>query len=161
MTNTHNDLHQALTEVSASSAGGAAFLIAYGLTLFISAILFFFVPLPTAALIAMFQGSVALPLAFWLERRLGSRRMAPDNPLWPLSVQMAMSQTLALPAAIVAYSLIRCRSCWPRSAGRIFCRMPGCIAPGSTPFSPLQFPLALLSCKSFCGRRRFPTFSCT
>lgn len=105
MTNTSNDLRQALTEVSASSAGGAPFLIAYGLTFFITAILSFFLPKPAAALIAMFQGGVALPLAFWLERRLGTRRMGADNPLRSLSGQMAVSQALGLPALIVAYSL--------------------------------------------------------
>jgi len=102
---TANDLQQALNDVSASSAGGAPFLIAYGATFVITAVLSFFLPRPIAALIAMFQGAVALPVAFWLERRLGSRRMAPDNPLRPLSAQMAMSQALGLPLLIVAYSL--------------------------------------------------------
>jgi hypothetical protein len=101
---THN-LERAQDEVSASSAGGAPFLIAYGLTLFVTAILSFFLPINIVALIAMFQGSIALPLAFWLERRMGPGPMSPDNPLRPLSVQMAMSQILALPAIIVAYSL--------------------------------------------------------
>lgn len=105
MTNPSNDLHQALDDVSASSAGGAPFLIAYGLTFFITAILSLFLSRPVTALIAMFQGGVALPLAFWLERRMGSRRMATDNPLRPLSGQMAVSQALGLPALIVAYSL--------------------------------------------------------
>ena len=105
MIHTKNDLNQALTEVSASSAGGAPFLIAYGATFFLTAILSFFLPPPTAALIAMFQGGVALPIAFWLERRMGSKRMAPDNPLKSLSALMAMSQVLGLPALIVAYSL--------------------------------------------------------
>jgi hypothetical protein len=98
------DLEQAQNEVSASSAGGAPFLIAYGATIFATAILAFFIPINIAALIAMFQGSIALPVAFWLERRMGSGPMSPDNPLRPLSVQMAMSQILALPAVIVAYS---------------------------------------------------------
>jgi hypothetical protein len=100
-----HDLEQAQDEVSASSSGGAPFLIAYGLTLFITAILSFFLPINIVALVAMFQGSIALPLAFWLERRMGSGPMSSDNPLRPLSVQMAMSQILALPAIIVAYTL--------------------------------------------------------
>jgi hypothetical protein len=103
--NTSNDLKQAFTEVSASSSGGAPFLIAYGATFFITAVLSFFIPKPATALIAMFQGGLALPVAFWLERKLGSRRMASDNPLRPLSVQMAMSQALGLPALILVYSL--------------------------------------------------------
>jgi hypothetical protein len=104
MTNS-NDLKQALTEVSASSAGGAPFLIAYGATFLITAVLSFFLPRQTAALIAMFQGGIALPAAFWLERRMGSQRMAPDNPLRPLSAQMAMSQALGLPLLILVFSL--------------------------------------------------------
>jgi hypothetical protein len=100
-----NDLNQALDEVSASSAGGAPFLIAYGATFCITAILYYFLPLETVALIAMFQGGAALPVAFWLERRMGTRRMAADNPLRSLSAQMAMSQALGLPAIIIAYNL--------------------------------------------------------
>jgi hypothetical protein len=53
----------------------------------------------------MFQGGLALPAAFWLERRLGSRRMSPGNPLKPLSGLMAVSQALGLPLLIVVYSL--------------------------------------------------------
>ena len=105
MFNSSGDLDRARDEVSASSAGGAPFLIAYGGTFLATAILSFFIPVETAALIAMFQGGIALPLAFWLERRLGSRPMAPDNPLRPLSIQMAMSQVVALPAVIIAYNL--------------------------------------------------------
>jgi hypothetical protein len=74
-------------------------------TVAVTGVLSFFLPRPTAALVAMFQGGVALPVAFWLERRMGSGVMAADNPLRPLSVQLAMSQALALPALIVVYSL--------------------------------------------------------
>jgi len=100
-----NDLKHASNEVSASSAGGAPFLIAYGITFLIIAVLSFFLPKPTTAIIAMFQGGIALPAAFWLERKMGSKRMAPDNPLRPLSAQMAMSQALGLPLLILVYSL--------------------------------------------------------
>ena len=100
-----NDLKLAFTEVSASSAGGAPFLIAYGATFLITAMLSFFLPRQTVALIAMFQGGIALPLAFWLERKMGSARMSPGNPLRSLSAQMAMSQALGLPILILVYSL--------------------------------------------------------
>jgi hypothetical protein len=105
MVNTSSDLKQAFTEVSASSAGGAPFLISYGATFLITAVLSFFLPVNVVAIIAMFQGGVALPLAFWLERKMGSRRMAAGNPLRPLSAQMAMSQALGLPLLILVYSL--------------------------------------------------------
>lgn len=98
-------LSHAFTEVSASSAGGAPFLIAYGATFIISGILTYMLPEETAALIVMFQGGLALPVAFWLERKLGTGTMAENNPLRALSVQMAMSQALALPALIVAFDL--------------------------------------------------------
>lgn len=105
MPDASNDLKHALNEISASSAGGAPFLMAYGATFIITGLLSFFLPKPTAAMIAMFQGGVALPVALWLERRLGSMRMSSDNPLRSLSAQLAMSQALAFPALIVAYSL--------------------------------------------------------
>ncbi len=105
MRDSQYDFDRALNEVSASSAGGAPFLIAYGATFILTGLLSFFIPLEIAALIAMFQGSAALPLAFWLERRLGTKRMSPDNPLRSLSVQLAMSQILGLPAIIIAYNL--------------------------------------------------------
>ena len=95
----------AFNEVSASSAGGAPFLIAYGLTFFVSGMLSFVLPEETAALIVLFQGALALPLAFWLERKMRWGRMAADNPLRALSVQLAVSQALTLPALIVAFNL--------------------------------------------------------
>lgn len=98
-------LNQAFSEVSASSAGGAPFLIAYGATFIICGILSYLLTAETAALIVLFQGGIALPVAFWLERRLGWGRMSGDNPLRALSVQLAVSQALALPALIVAFQL--------------------------------------------------------
>ena len=98
-------LTQAFEEVSASSAGGTPFLIAYGATFIISGILSFVLPAETAALIVMFQGGLALPVAFWLERKMGWGRMTANNPLRTLSVQLAVSQALALPALIVAFNM--------------------------------------------------------
>jgi len=99
------NLEQAFREVSASSAGGAPFLIAYGATFIITGFLTYLLPAETAALIVMFQGGLALPIAFWLERKMGWGRMAANNPLRALSVQLAVSQALALPALIVAFNL--------------------------------------------------------
>ena len=105
MNQTTMNLDQAFTEVSASSAGGAPFLIAYGATFIITGLLTYLLPAETAVLIVMFQGGLALPIAFWLERKMGWGRMAADNPLRALSVQLAVSQALALPALIVAFNL--------------------------------------------------------
>jgi hypothetical protein len=99
------DIDSALNDVSASSAGGSPFLFSYGLTFCATAMLSLLLPIQTVAVMAMFQGAVALPLAFWLERRLGLKRMAADNPLRSLSGQMAVSQALGLPALIATYSL--------------------------------------------------------
>jgi hypothetical protein len=99
------EIERALDEVSASSAGGAPFLIAFGFTLFTSAIVSYFVPIHVAAVIVLFQGNLALPLAFWLERRLAHGTMSADNPLKSLSILMAMSQIVGLPAVFLAYNL--------------------------------------------------------
>jgi len=96
---------RALDEVSASSAGGAPFLIAFGLTLFLAAVASFFIPVKIAAWVVLFQGNLALPLAFWLERVMSSGRMSPDNPFKPLSVLMAFSQIVGLPAVFLAFNL--------------------------------------------------------
>jgi hypothetical protein len=97
-------IDDAREEVSASSAGGAGFLFAFGLTIGICAWIGTWLPVQTAAIILLFQGNVALPLAFWLERRLAMGPMARSNPLRSLSIQLAVSQVLGLPAAFIAYS---------------------------------------------------------
>jgi hypothetical protein len=99
--NTMQDLDVARDDVAASSAGGAPFLLAFGATILIAGLVAPFVTIGTATMILLFQGNVALPLAFWLERRLARGRMSPDNPLKSLSVQLAMTQIVALPAVII------------------------------------------------------------
>lgn len=99
------NLDQARDDVSASSAGGAPFLIAFGFTLAVCAAASFYVDRQVAALMVLFQGGVALPAAFGLERWMGSKPMAADNPLRSLSVQMAMSQIVSLPVVLVIYNL--------------------------------------------------------
>ena len=98
------DLDVARDDIAASSAGGAPFLICFGVTIFLSAIASLFVAREPAALIVMFQGNAALPAAFWLERRLALRSMTPGNPLASLSIQLAMSQIVAFPIVIATYS---------------------------------------------------------
>jgi translation initiation factor IF-1 len=99
------DLDAARDEVSRSSAGGAPFLAVFGATLLACALASLFVTRQQAAMMVMFQGGIALPLAFLLERGMGSGRMADDNPLRPLSIQLAMSQIVAFPVIIAVYSL--------------------------------------------------------
>ncbi len=100
-----DNLSLAFAEVTASSMGGAPFLIAYGITFGLIGVLSLVLERETTALLAMFQGVVALPFAFWLERRLGRGRLSAENPLKKLSALMAMSQALALPLLIAAYSV--------------------------------------------------------
>lgn len=100
-----HDIDVARTDATRSSGGGIAFLIAYGTTLLIAGALAFFLPQDIAALVVLFQGGVALPLAFALERVMGFPPMVEDNPLRTLSIQMAMTQVLALPAVIIVYEL--------------------------------------------------------
>ncbi|MGE0464343.1 MAG: hypothetical protein AB7Q16_23495 [Vicinamibacterales bacterium] len=99
------DLARARAEVTASSAGGAPFLFSFGLTLFLTGLLALWLPTQTAALILLFQGNAALPMAFWLQRQMAWGEMSPDNPLRPLSVQLAMSQIAALPMVLLAFGL--------------------------------------------------------
>jgi hypothetical protein len=101
----HNTLDAARIEVSASSAGGAPFLMCFGATLLACSAASFFIDRQTAALLVLFQGGVALPAAFWLERKMGWSRMAADNPLKPLSIQLAMSQIVALPVVLLVYTM--------------------------------------------------------
>jgi hypothetical protein len=96
-------VNEARRSASASAAAGAPWLIAYGLTLSVVAVLSFVLDTRATALATLFQGGVALPLAFALERRLGQGSMAADHPLRSLSVQLAMVQIVALPAVIMLY----------------------------------------------------------
>lgn len=100
-----NHLDRARAEITSSSAGGAPFLASFGLSIGLTGLSAFWLPTRTAALILMFQGNLALPLAFWLERRVAWGRMTSDNPLKPLAIQLAMSQIAALPMVLLAFAI--------------------------------------------------------
>jgi len=91
--------------ISASSAGGAPFLLSYGATLMACGIAAFFLPARPVALAAMFQGSIALPAALLLESKMRWTTLPADHSLKPLSIQLAMSQVLALPVVLLVYQL--------------------------------------------------------
>lgn len=99
------DLARARAEVTAHSAGGAPFLMAFGLSIGLVGVAAFWLPVKTAALILMFQGNVALPVAFLIERRMRWATASPDNPLRGLAIQVAMSQLAALPMVVLTYSV--------------------------------------------------------
>jgi hypothetical protein len=90
-------------ELRWSSRGGFAFLFANGIVWLITAMLTFILPLKTAAFLILYQGAVALPLAFALERLLKFPILTKGNALVPLMVQTALVQIVALPAVILAY----------------------------------------------------------
>jgi hypothetical protein len=96
---------EARRSASGTAAMGAPWLVAFAITLSVAAALSFVLPLQVAVLVIVFQGGIALPLAFMLERRLGDGPMAVGHPLRSLSVQLAMVQILALPAVIMMYSV--------------------------------------------------------
>lgn len=104
MSRVMSDLDRARAEISASSSGGAPFLLAFACTLGMTGVAGFWLDVRTTALITLFQGNVALPLAFWLEKQMSTVRMSDDNPLKALSIQLAMSQVLALPLVLIVYS---------------------------------------------------------
>ena len=102
--NTLTHVDHARDEMTASSAGGAPFLIAFGTTILLTAGASLLLPVRTAAIILLFQGNVALPAAFLLQRRLATVTLSPDNPLRPLAIQVALSQIVALPAVILVFA---------------------------------------------------------
>ncbi len=97
------DIQLVLNDVAASSHRGAAFLIAFGTTWIVCGLLAYSLPAAGLALAVMFQGAVALPMAFGLQKLLGFPAGHPENPLTSLSVYLAMTQTVAIPAAVLTY----------------------------------------------------------
>jgi len=97
------NIQMALNDVAASSHRGAAFLIAFGTTWIVCGLLAYRSPAAGLALAVMFQGAVALPMAFGLQKLLRFPAGHPENPLTSLSVDLAMKQTVAIPAAVLTY----------------------------------------------------------
>ncbi len=107
LTATGDTLADARRQASLSAGLGYPWLLAFGFTVSVCAVASFFVSTRLAALMFVFQGGVALPLAFGLERVFGLPRMAPDNPVKPLIIQVANIQTPALLAVLFFFSLGR------------------------------------------------------
>ena len=141
------DIQIALNDVAASSHRGAAFLIALGTTWIVCGLLAYRSPAAGLALAVMFQGAVALPMAFGLQKLLRFPAGHPENPLTSLSVDLAMKQTVAIPAAVLTYvqSPTFVRLCSRPSWGPISCPMRGCNKTVSTSAS-------VSACRSVRGR---------
>ena len=157
-----NDLKEALDEVSASSAGGAPFLISYGATFLITGISPSSCPARQSPLSPCSRAPPLSRQPSGWSVRLGPRRMSADNPLRPLSGLMAMSQMLGLPLLILVYSLNPGGIPLALAAlgGYISYLTPGCTARGSTPSSPLWSPWAPLPSRRCLARRPSPTCCC-
>jgi len=99
------DLETARAEITASCAANAPFVAAFALTLGATGLAAFRLTPQGGALLLMFQGMVALPLAALLQRRLAWRAPAPGNPLRPLQDQIAMAQLVGMPAVLIAWAV--------------------------------------------------------
>ncbi|MEL6526856.1 MAG: hypothetical protein AAFQ07_14225 [Chloroflexota bacterium] len=91
-------------ELKQRTRGGFAFPLAYGMTMAIVAGMAFTLSPAVASMALLFQGVVALPVAFGIAR-LTSTNSPQDHPLNDLSAFLAGSQALALPAYILVYSI--------------------------------------------------------
>ena len=96
-------VEEAVDSESRTAAVGAPWLIAFAGSVTVVAVLSFVLDVRVVALATLFQGGVALPIAFALERRMGTGTLAKDHPLWPLVMQTMFVQILALPAVILLY----------------------------------------------------------
>ena len=98
------DIQLALNDLAASSRRGAAFLIAFGTTWLACGLLAYLLPPADLALVVMFQGALAVPMAFGVQKLLGFPEGAPENPLTSLSIYLGMTQAVAIPAAVLTYA---------------------------------------------------------
>lgn len=101
-----SDLEQARREITASSAANAPFIAAFALTLGATGLLAFRLPARDGALLLLFQGMVAIPLAALLQRRLAWGRLPAGNPLRPLQSQIAAAQLVGMPAVLIAWAAV-------------------------------------------------------
>lgn len=99
------DLPTTLNQLAELNYSGAVFLVAYGLTWLACALLWRHISPKNAALVTLFQGMVALPIALGVSAALG---MFDDRPggemITQLSMLVAMSQLLILPLLIVLHA---------------------------------------------------------
>lgn len=85
--------------------GGFTFLLVHGVTFAIAGVLSYLLETEPAALVYLFQGIVAFPVALGVERLLGLRMAGRDDSLTPLFIQVASIQLVALPAVIYVFEL--------------------------------------------------------
>lgn len=97
-----SDIEVALRELAAVNHRGATFLLAYGITWSVCAVLWRTIKPVHATWATLFQGMVALPVALGVSTWLGMFEARPGGEaLAQLGVLIAMSQLLVLPLLIV------------------------------------------------------------
>lgn len=99
------ELESYLTDLARTNLSGAVFLFSFGVTWLVCGLLWYRLTPRTAALITLFQGMVALPVALSLSAGLGMFDERPGGALMTqLSLVVAMSQLLVLPLLIVLHA---------------------------------------------------------
>lgn len=97
-----SDVEAVLIELAEINHRGAAFLLAYGTTWLVCAVLWRVVAPRYAALVTLFQGMVALPVALGASAWLGMFDARPGGAvITQLGILISMSQLLVLPLLIV------------------------------------------------------------
>lgn len=99
------DLARAHRESIASSGAGFAFLFAFGLTWNAAGALSYALPVEIAAWVYILQAAAAVPLALGLQAALKFPKAPPDNPLWPLAIQLLLIQAVAFPSYVLVLDL--------------------------------------------------------
>lgn len=95
------DVGDYLSTLATVNRHGFGFLLAYGTTWLVAALLWWRLGPRVGAFAALFQGMVALPLALGLTA-LGAVGQAPDDPTMnALAIYLSMGQLLVIPLAVV------------------------------------------------------------
>jgi hypothetical protein len=100
-----HDIDSARHESIASAGAGFPFLFSFGLTWIAAGVLSYFLSPKAAAWAYIFQAAIAIPMAFALQGWMRYPKASPDNPLWPLAMQLLFIQPLAFPAYILVLFL--------------------------------------------------------
>lgn len=100
-----SEIDRARHESIVSAGAGFPFLFSFALTWSGAGALSYALPVETAAWVYILQAAVAVPLALSLQSWLRYPKARPDNPLWPLALQLLFIQALAFPAYILVLAL--------------------------------------------------------
>lgn len=88
-----------------ASLAGFPYLLVFSVVWIVAAVLSYVVPREIAPWIYVLLGMPATPIAIALERRVGYVRVAPPDPLLPLTLQILFVQMVAFPAILLVWNL--------------------------------------------------------